>query len=103
MSEEAGDRDGRKDREARRSEREVRIRERSEDRKAPMKNLEDLFKKTSSSPAIYWRPLTEQDIQRRIELRNKVRRFSVSLLSCRKLLQHEKAWSDPALTKQFCF
>ena len=37
-----------------------------------MKNLEDLFKKTTASPAIYWRPLTEQDIQRRIELRNKV-------------------------------
>ena len=37
-----------------------------------MKNLEDLFKKTTATPAIYWRPLTEQDIQRRIELRNKV-------------------------------
>ena len=37
-----------------------------------MKNLEDLFKKTTASPAIYWRPLTEKDIQSRIELRNKV-------------------------------
>lgn len=40
-------------------------------RKPPL-ILEDLFKKTAASPAIYWRPLTELDIQRRIELRNKV-------------------------------
>jgi len=68
MSEEAGD--ARRDREDRRPEREVRMRERSSDRKPPL-ILEDLFKKTAASPAIYWRPLTELDIQRRIELRNK--------------------------------
>lgn len=67
ITEEAGERE----RDARKSEREVRIRDGSSDRRIPMKNLEDLFKKTTASPAIYWRPLTEQDIQRRIELRNK--------------------------------
>jgi len=74
MSEDSADRDGKREREVKKSEREVRIRERSSDRKTPlvpMKNLEDLFKKTTASPAIYWRPLTDQDIQRRIELRNK--------------------------------
>jgi len=71
ITEEAGERDNRRERDARKSDREVRIRDGSSDRRIPMKNLEDLFKKTTASPAIYWRPLTEQDIQRRIELRNK--------------------------------
>jgi len=71
ITEEAGERDIRRERDARKSEREVRIRDGSSDRRSPMKNLEDLFKKTTATPAIYWRPLTEQDIQRRIELRNK--------------------------------
>merc|ERR1711974_5064 len=71
ISEEAGERDIRRERDARKSEREVRIRDGSSDRMSPMKNLEDLFKKTTASPAIYWRPLTEKDIQSRIELRNK--------------------------------
>ena len=56
--------------------REVRMRERSAERKRtpppPTKSLEELFKKTTASPAIYWKPLTEQQIQQRIELRNKV-------------------------------
>ena len=56
--------------------REVRMRERSGERKRtpppPTKSLEELFKKTTASPAIYWKPLTEQQIQQRIELRNKV-------------------------------
>ena len=56
--------------------REVKIRERSSERKRtpqpPAKSLEELFKKTTASPAIYWKPLTEQQIQQRIELRNKV-------------------------------
>ena len=56
--------------------REVKIRERSTERKRtpqpPAKSLEELFKKTTASPAIYWKPLTEQQIQQRIELRNKV-------------------------------
>jgi len=55
--------------------REVKIRERSTERKRTpqpsAKSLEELFKKTTSSPAIYWKPLTEQQIQQRIELRNK--------------------------------
>ena len=56
-------------------EREVRIRERSGERKSPQvpsKSLEELFKKTSATPAIYWKPLSEKQIQQRIELRNKV-------------------------------
>lgn len=56
--------------------REVRMRERSGERKRtpqpPTKSLEELFKKTTASPAIYWKPLTEAQIQQRIELRNKV-------------------------------
>ena len=56
--------------------REVKIRERSSERKRtpqpPAKSLEELFKKTTSSPAIYWKPLTELQIQQRIDLRNKV-------------------------------
>ena len=56
--------------------REVRMRERSVERKRtpppPTKSLEELFKKTTASPAVYWKPLTEEQIQQRIELRNKV-------------------------------
>jgi len=69
------DGDKRQDRERRPDrDREVRIRERSGERKspqAPTKSLEELFKKTSATPAIYWKPLSEKQIQQRIELRNK--------------------------------
>ena len=64
--------------------REVRMRERSVERKRtpppPTKSLEELFKKTTASPAVYWKPLTEEQIQQRIELRNKV--SDAYLLSC---------------------
>jgi len=47
-------------------------RERSPEKKAPaVKSLEDLFKKTVASPAIYWKPLSEKQIQQKIEARNK--------------------------------
>ena len=63
----------------RREVREVRMRERSVERRrtppAPTKSLEELFKKTTVNPAIYWKPLTEQQIQQRIDLRNKVSFF----------------------------
>ena len=38
----------------------------------PSKSLEELFKKTAASPSIYWKPLSEEQIKERIELRNKV-------------------------------
>ena len=55
-------------------EREVRLREKSRERTPPppAKSLEDLFKKTSATPSIYWKPLSDQQIKERIELRNKV-------------------------------
>lgn len=64
-----GDRDKRADRE-----REVRLREKSRERTPPppTKSLEDLFKKTTATPSIYWKPLSDQQIKERIELRNKV-------------------------------
>jgi len=47
-------------------------RERSPEKKAPaVKSLEDLFKKTVAGPAIYWKPLSEKQIQQKIEERNK--------------------------------
>jgi len=47
-------------------------RERSLEKKAPaVKSLEDLFKKTVAGPAIYWKPLSEKQIQQKIEERNK--------------------------------
>jgi len=46
-------------------------RERSQEKKAPVKSLEDLFKKTVAGPAIYWKPMSEKQIQQKIEERNK--------------------------------
>jgi len=51
--------------------REVRLRERSREPPVPTKSLEELFKKTAATPSIYWKPLTDQQIKERIELRNK--------------------------------
>ena len=47
------------------------VRERSEE-KTPIvtKSLEDLFNKTTAGPAIYWRPLTEEEIEVKIKERN---------------------------------
>ena len=42
---------------------------------APTKSLEELFRKTSTTPAIYWKPLTEEQVKHRVELRNKVRQL----------------------------
>jgi len=55
----------------RRNDREVRIRERSRERPPPTKSLEELFQKTTANPAIYWKPLTEEQIQQKIEARKK--------------------------------
>ena len=62
------------DRVGRRSDRDVRLREKSADKspQQPSKSLEELFKKTAASPSIYWKPLSEEQIKERIELRNKV-------------------------------
>merc|ERR1712096_242158 len=38
---------------------------------AAVKSLEDLFKKTVAGPAIYWKPLSEDQIKQKIEARNK--------------------------------
>ena len=43
---------------------------------APTKSLEELFRKTSTTPAIYWKPLTEEQVKHRVELRNKVRQHN---------------------------
>ena len=61
------------DRVGKRSDREVRLREKSADKspQQPSKSLEELFKKTAASPSIYWKPLSEEQIKERIELRNK--------------------------------
>ena len=32
---------------------------------APTKRLEELFKRTTATPAIYWKPLSEQQLQQR--------------------------------------
>ena len=49
-----------------------RPKERSLEKKAPaVKSLEDLFKKTAAAPAIYWKPLSEEQIKQKIEARNK--------------------------------
>ena len=45
---------------------------------APTKSLEELFRKTSTTPAIYWKPLTEEQVKHRVELRNKVRQHNRS-------------------------
>merc|ERR1712112_257229 len=47
------------------------VRERSEE-KTPIvtKSLEDLFNKTTAGPAIYWRPLSEEEIEVKIKERN---------------------------------
>jgi len=69
-SDEREERRGDHDRE-RRNDREVRIRERSRERPPPTKSLEELFQKTTANPAIYWKPLTEEQIQQKIEARKK--------------------------------
>merc|ERR1711892_74635 len=58
--------------EERREGREVREKEKSPEKKpAAVKSLEDLFKKTVAGPAIYWKPLSEDQIKQKIEARNK--------------------------------
>ena len=49
------------------------MRERSIEEPAPVatKSLEELFKKTTAGPAIYWRPLSEEEIQAKIDEKNK--------------------------------
>lgn len=37
----------------------------------PVRSLEDLFKKTAAAPAIYWKPLSEKDIARKMEEKSK--------------------------------
>eukprot|EP00090_Calanus_glacialis_P025571 TRINITY_DN4000_c0_g1_i1.p1 TRINITY_DN4000_c0_g1~~TRINITY_DN4000_c0_g1_i1.p1 ORF type:complete len:699 (-),score=344.54 TRINITY_DN4000_c0_g1_i1:232-2328(-) len=52
--------------------RDVQEREKSVEKKpAAVKSLEDLFKKTVAGPAIYWKPLSEDQIKQKIEARNK--------------------------------
>ena len=52
--------------------REGQEREKSVEKKpAAVKSLEDLFKKTVAGPAIYWKPLSEDQIKQKIEARNK--------------------------------
>jgi len=56
----------------RREGREVQEKEKSPEKKpAAVKSLEDLFRKTVAGPAIYWKPLSEKQIQQKIEARNK--------------------------------
>ena len=62
-----------KERERRRGDREVREREARSEERAPAvvtKSLEDLFKKTTAGPAIYWRPLSEEEIEEKIKQRS---------------------------------
>jgi len=49
------------------------VRERSIEEPAPVatKSLEELFKKTTAGPAIYWRPLSEEEIQAKIDEKSK--------------------------------
>lgn len=49
------------------------VRERSIEEPAPVatKSLEELFKKTTAGPAIYWRPLSDEEIQAKIDEKNK--------------------------------
>merc|ERR1711936_895717 len=49
----------------RRGRREVRERSVEEPPPVATKSLEELFKKTTAGPAIYWRPLSEEEIQER--------------------------------------
>jgi len=69
-SDEREERRGEHERE-RRNDREVRIRERSRERPPPTKSLEELFQKTTAMPAIYWKPLSEEQIQQKIDARKK--------------------------------
>jgi len=56
----------------RREENQIKEKERSLERKpAAVKSLEDLFRKTVAGPAIYWKPLSEEQIKFKIEARNK--------------------------------
>lgn len=56
-------------------ERTERRRERSEEQEnkpsQPIKSLEELFNKTKTTPALYWKPLSEETIKRKEEARNK--------------------------------
>merc|ERR1712210_404272 len=49
------------------------VRERSIEEPAPVatKSLEELFKKTTAGPAIYWRPLSDEEIQAKLDEKNK--------------------------------
>ena len=50
------------------------VRERSVEEPPPVatKSLEELFKKTTAGPAIYWRPLSEEEIQAKIDEKKKM-------------------------------
>merc|ERR1719228_1421641 len=65
------DRERERDRDRDRGRRDRDVKERSEE-KTPIvtKSLEDLFNKTTAGPAIYWRPLTEEEIEVKIKERN---------------------------------
>ena len=65
------EREKEKEREERRSTREVRerSRERTPSPAVVTKSLEELFNKTTAGPAIYWRPLSEEEIQAKIRER----------------------------------
>lgn len=70
------EREREREREKGRSVREVKerkdsVREKSEEKSAVVtKSLEDLFNKTTAGPAIYWRPLSEEEIEVKIKERN---------------------------------
>jgi len=57
--------------EERRGRREVRERSVEEPPPVATKSLEELFKKTTAGPAIYWRPLSEEEIQAKIDEKKK--------------------------------
>merc|ERR1712141_382791 len=58
--------------EERRGRREVRERSVEEPPPVATKSLEELFKKTTAGPAIYWRPLSEEEIQAKIDEKKKM-------------------------------
>merc|ERR1712198_545398 len=77
----------------RREEIQIKERERSSERKpAAVKSLEDLFRKTVAGPAIYWKPLSEEQIKLKIEARNKmmVAQIRKEMMDTKESLQRSK-------------
>lgn len=61
-----------KDRKERRERDSEKVREKqTPERKQPSKTLEELFKKTTTTPSIYWIPLSEEQIKEKEEQRNR--------------------------------